>query len=253
MVYLAGAAYCDGSALESWTCGEACQGPLGVAKGSVTVITDESLDLQAYVARLADGRRLVSFRGTRPSHLQDWIDDLKSAFLTDYTGANCPGCKVADGFYKAYIALSAKMAAALDALGSGPVAITGHSLGAALAGYAAFDLKSRGYDTTSSPQYTFGMPRDGDKAYSDGFAAYVGASSFYRVVHHADIVPHLPSEFMGFHHIPREVWYTENSTSYRVCDGSGEDPNCSDSLLFPVSVSDHLHYLNIPISGLCNA
>jgi hypothetical protein len=48
-----------------------------------------------------------------------------------------------------------------------------------------------------------------------------------------------------------QVWYNEDSSSYKVCDGSGEDPTCSDSLLSPISVSDHLHYLGIPISGLC--
>ena len=48
-----------------------------------------------------------------------------------------------------------------------------------------------------------------------------------------------------------QVWYNEASSSYQVCDGSGEDPNCSDSLLLPDSISDHLTYLGIPISGLC--
>jgi len=57
---------------------------------------------------------------------------------------------------------------------------------------------------------------------------------------------------MGFRHAPREVWYTKNQTSYTVCDGSGEDPKCSDSLYVATSVSDHLNYLNLPISRLCS-
>ena len=44
-----------------------------------------------------------------------------------------------------------------------------------------------------------------------------------RVVHYADPVPHLPTEFMGFHHVSTEVWYREFTLDYRVCDGSGED------------------------------
>ena len=32
--------------------------------------------------------------------------------------------------------------------------------------------------------------------------------------------------------------------SFRICNGSGEDPNCSDSQLLDLSVFDHLHYLN---------
>jgi hypothetical protein len=55
----------------------------------------------------------------------------------------------------------------------------------------------------------------------------------------------------NFHHISTEVFYNDESTSYKLCDGSGEDPTCSndvawDSLLYS---SDHCEYLNIPI---CN-
>ncbi|KAA0165223.1 hypothetical protein FNF28_03504 [Cafeteria roenbergensis] len=82
MVYLAGAAYCDASALRSWSCGQACNGPLSVVPGTITVVQNSSMDLQAYVGQLSDGRAIVSFRGTQPSKLADWIDDLKSAFAT---------------------------------------------------------------------------------------------------------------------------------------------------------------------------
>ena len=38
----------------------------------------------------------------------------------------------------------------------------------------------------------------------------------------------------------------------QVCDGSGEDPTCSDTVtLMELSVSDHLHYMGMPISGMC--
>ncbi len=113
MVYLAGAAYCDASALRSWSCGQACNGPLSVVSfcalsaaprgshsqtslhprhtlspppdpevrsqvpGTITVVQNSSMDLQAYVGQLSDGRAIVSFRGTQPSKLADWIDDLK--------------------------------------------------------------------------------------------------------------------------------------------------------------------------------
>jgi len=41
------------------------------------VVGNSAKDLQAYVGKLSDGRRLVSFRGTRPSHLADWVTDIK--------------------------------------------------------------------------------------------------------------------------------------------------------------------------------
>ena len=48
-----------------------------------------------------------------------------------------------------------------------------------------------------------------------------------------------------------QVWYNEASSEYTVCDGSGEDQKCSDSLWLPDSISDHLTYLNITISRMC--
>jgi hypothetical protein len=68
--------------------------------------------------------------------------------------------------------------------------------------------------------------------------------SHVRVVHDADIVPHLPPEALGFRHSATEFWYT-NDSDFKECDSSGEDPNCSDGLLLPLSIPDHLRYLGI--------
>ncbi len=77
----------------------------------------------------------------------------------------------------------------------------------------------------------------------------------YECVMHAararrDIVPHVPPESFGFNHVPVEVWYDEPSTSFKVCNDSGEDPTCADSVLGD-SVQDHLDYMAIQISNLC--
>ena len=50
--------------------------------------------------------------------------------------------------------------------------------------------------------YTFGEPRVGNPTYAATYAKVVQA---YRVVHYADIVPHLPLSAMGFQHSPIEV------------------------------------------------
>jgi hypothetical protein len=36
------------------------------------------------------------------------------------------------------------------------------------------------------------------------------------VVHYYDIVPHMPQELLGYHHVTTEVWYNEASSSYKV-------------------------------------
>jgi len=93
-----------------------------------------------------------------------------------------------------------------------------------------------------------GSLRGGNAVEVEGFSA----ARVYRVVHYADIVPHVPPMSFGYRHTVEEIWYTENSSSYTACSvKEGEDPKCSDSLTLPVSVSDHLTYLNIPISKLC--
>ena len=62
-----------------------------------------------------------------------------------------------------------------------PVLFTGHSLGGALATLAA----SRHAPTAL---YSFGSPRVGD----EDFVSTLAAVPAYRVVHHQDLVPHLP-------------------------------------------------------------
>lgn len=45
---------------------------------------------------------------------------------------------------------------------------------------------------------------------------------------------------LGFHHIATEVW--EKDGKLKVCDKSGEDPTCSDSIWIP-SIPDHANYM----------
>lgn len=83
-----------------------------------------------------------------------------------------------------------------------------------------------------------------------------GAAAFntttWRVTHHADPVPHLPLEAMGFAHPAQEIWYNEDQTSYTTCDpNNGEDPTCSDSLPLDIDVLDHLSYMLLDIALMC--
>jgi hypothetical protein len=61
----------------------------------------------------------------------------------------------------------------------------------------------------------------------------------FRVIHHKDIVPHVPFEVMGFHHMAYEVLYDEAMTRYTVCDSSGEDRSCSNRFDPDYSFADH--------------
>ena len=53
----------------------------------------------------------------------------------------------------------------------------------------------------------YGCPRVGNQ----NFAHYVDTtiSTYYRVVHYKDPIPHLPLKDMGFWHPAFEVWYED--------------------------------------------
>ena len=68
-------------------------------------------------------------------------------------------------------------------------------------------------------------------------------------MHQNDIVPQLPPQkglaLFDFHHPPTEVWY-RSGEPIKVCDQSGEDPSCQDSVPFlHLSAADHTWYLNM--------
>jgi hypothetical protein len=100
-VYLSGAAYCSGGSLQSWSCGAACDN-VGVDRGSVHTAYDSDLNVFGFAAT-RNGQPLLSFRGTNPDSLQDWIDDLSTEKTTPEF--SCGGCEVHDGFYQSYLAL----------------------------------------------------------------------------------------------------------------------------------------------------
>lgn len=188
---------------------------------------------------------MVAFRGTLPDSLRDWIDDLDAAASVPYDG--CSDCEVHDGFRDSWIALKSQVLAALNGLSPYVVHITGHSLGGAIAVMAAFELQVAGFSV--GEVVTFGQPRVGNQAFADYFGrAFPG---HFRATHWRDIVPHLPPELLYYRHARTEVFYNEANSGYQVCNGSGEDPNCSDQFDAPDSVDDHLQYLGIAISNLC--
>lgn len=134
------------------------------------------------------------------------------------------------------------------ASGSAPtVFVTGHSLGGALATLAALDLRiSLGLPDVRV--VSFGSPRVGNYIFSKWFEEEIGPH--WRFTHNRDIVPSVPPGYMGFHHVAQEVWVVDvlsERTLVGVCDGSGEDPKCHNSVChlgLCSSVADHLLYLS---------
>jgi hypothetical protein len=78
----------------------------------------------------------------------------------------------------------------------------------------------------------------------------VGIHNIIRVVHNRDIVPHLPPKEV-YTHCGVEIWYNDDSSSYVECDIT-ESEKCSDQD-YVYDISDHLHYLDLPISNMCRS
>lgn len=133
---------------------------------------------------------LLAFRGTEQK-LQDFLHDADARWTSIAGGA----AQVHRGFERALNAIWEPIARALTSV-SGPLFLTGHSLGAAQAILAA---------TRCAPApaavYAFGAPRVGDA----NLATVLRGIAIWRVVHGDDIVTVVPPRGLGFRHVGEPV------------------------------------------------
>jgi hypothetical protein len=241
------AAFCPESALQSWTC-EWCTHRTLV--NSTTVTSNALTGAYGYVSVWND-TVVVAFRGS--SDVMNWILDIDAVQESPFP--SLPNVSVHAGFYNAYMSVQTEVIAGVSrAVALCPhctqLLATGHSLGAAMSGFAAFDLSVR-FPMLRTALINYGMPRIGNKAFATEFKNRVAES--FRCVHFEDLVPHLPFEAWvphDFHHIAREVWWTQEAgnpaKTFKVCDDSGEDPSCSDSIpIWHWNPADHGIYLGV--------
>lgn len=262
---------CPPDNLRAWNCSRCPNASIVVGK-PYHVIQDIGKDTLALVTTTADKKNVVvAFRGTVDTSLQDWLIDfefktipltelriLNDTLINKYFPKNA---SVHSGFGRAYMAMQMYskpniITTVEDTMRSCPdcgLLVTGHSLGASLSTLFTMEITSL-HPVWRVKLYTFGEPRTGNIDYKKGFEALAEYTSttVYRVVNHDDIVPQLPPRNlldMGYYHIPREVWL--HNKSITICDGSGEDPQCSASV--PVdkwSANDHVSYFGID-AGEC--
>jgi len=201
--------------------------------------------IYGYVGR-SNESIIIAFRGS--STTSNWILDF------EFTYRDYPPVKhafVHDGFYKGYMQVAPiitplvlKLQAQYPNL---TVVSTGHSLGAALALLNGAGLVQAGVKGVQV--WDFGEPRVGNHVFSNYTNGII--PTLWRVVNQQDIVPHLPPRDAGFHHVATEIWYPTNSTTYVICNDSGEDPKCSDSVPpNKLSIQDHLSYMGYGWNGL---
>lgn len=162
-------------------------------KRAPAAAAQERLGLRAYSFRskltrargflgVCDSHAVLSFRGTEPVTLQNWLTVMVMQLIRSrhYQG------RVHRGFSYALERVWNKLNPLLDRLPQDkPLFLTGHSMGGALAVLAACRLVSQGRAPVAV--YTYGAPRIGDL---DFCASYKLPT--YRLVNRLDLVPELP-------------------------------------------------------------
>lgn len=139
---------------------------------------------QAFLAK-NEVMAVLAFRGTEANRV-DFLTDLKARFVKTDAG------EMHNGFDTAYGLIQAEVKLAIDQIKDLPIYITGHSLGAALATIAAYELER----DNLAACYTFGSPRVGDRNLDWKIKTPV-----YRVVNRADIVTNIPLMAMNYQHV----------------------------------------------------
>jgi len=132
-----------------------------------------------------DTRLYVVYRGTES--LTDWTTNLDAQMVA----FPAPGVgRVHQGFLERYQSLEPALGPLLKGRGR-PVAVTGHSLGGALATLAAYDLGLALGEGSLGPIYTFASPRVGDRDFQRAYDQALGARTL-RIENSSDLVPEVP-------------------------------------------------------------
>lgn len=121
---------------------------------------------------------VISFCGS--NDLLDWKINIQ-AYQDNFFNSG----KVHSGFLKSYLSIREQLLDQLNKL-EGPVFITGHSLGAALATLVCADLELQGFEYDTC--YTFGSPRVGDAT----FTKILSSARLFRVINNCDVVTTVP-------------------------------------------------------------
>lgn len=248
----------DLTQLFTWTCPR-CSG-LTAGFDIIELLVDVEHCLQSFVGVAKDLNAIViAFRGTQEHSIQNWIEDLYWKQL-DINYPGMPDAMVHHGFYSAYHNTTIRpgilnaVERAKKYYGDLNIIVTGHSMGGAMAAFCGLDLVVN-TEAKNVQVMTFGQPRVGNAAFASYYSQFV--PNTIRITNDHDIVPHLPPYYRYFpqktyHHFPREVWLHNigvGSLVYeveKVCDGSGEDPDCSRSVAGN-SIADHLVYFGVEL------
>lgn len=138
---------------------------------------------------------IISFRGTEPNNLKDWMNNTRISLILGYGG------HVHRGFSEALDDIWDDIVTLLPQFQdqNQPIFLTGHSMGGSLATMTAVRLGDKYYQHIKGI-YTFGCPRMGDSKFVENYDKIFSARTF-RMVNHRDIVTRLAPRSFGYLHV----------------------------------------------------
>lgn len=254
-------AYCSSQAVTSWQCGAPCAA-VGPNVKVLQAGGDDGLIPMYFIAHDQDTDSiLLAHQGTDAQNILSISNDvqfLQVGLNTTLFPQAGDGIKVHDGFQKTFERTAdgvlAGVQSALNSTGVKKVAITGHSLGAAIATMDAVMLKMNLDPSISLSTVVFGLPRGGNQEWANLVDKTLG-TDFTHITNQNDPVPTVPPQFLGYVHPQGEVHIAKanatGATETVACPGT-ENENCSEgNSLFHVSVANHIgpYFQNISMSG----
>jgi hypothetical protein len=153
------------------------------------------------------GQRVLAIRGT--ARRAEWLIDGLFAPRAAHPVAG----KVESGFWGVYTSMKIDGRPLTDIAAGGPVTIIGHSLGAALATYAALEIAQAGAKVRG---VFVAAPHPGDAEFCKAFGAAVPDHVMYRNT--SDLVPRVPWWF-GYSDVPNVKTLSAAGSDIRITGG----------------------------------
>ena len=176
-------------------------------KGQVIIVTTEAF-------------MLVGFHGSSKP-IATWLSDVH----TKQIKFPCIRCKVNHDFYHQFLEMVDKTIDALTELHEQepllPIYISGHSSGAALSTLLAVYISIHYPSLPVTHVFTFGSPRVGNTEFAT-FANKIIGERWFRVMNQLDIVPSIPSQSFGYHHVGQLV-LCNTGTTICIIKGRNEE------------------------------
>jgi hypothetical protein len=229
LAYLEKSVYCGQERFDRWDVGDSIAFGPEVDTDHLSLIENFDTKCIVGVGRMFEPQGcFVAIHGTTGN----WY--LDGEFLhKSYDRAGCKDkrCKVFQGFLHGWESVRDQVRGNITAMGcdNQPLYLVGHSLGAAMLHFAMLEMLHDSLDVRVA--YALESPRVGNDVWSDVVQDAVQGRDIWRVVHHKDIVPHVPPRDLPFGlqyiHALREIFFP-NHTGADYVECGIEDPKCSD-------------------------